>query len=132
VGRSDRNILDMIGATILCLFLASPLALAWRAWPRDRARLGGVRRRLTFAALLLSTASWTFVLLFTLRMYLVHKRVSFPENLHDWAWHVARFGGALAVVAVPVSFIGVGQTRVFAVLGAMLQWLWIAFAFASV
>jgi len=36
-----------------------------------------------------------------LRMVVVNQNVSFPENLHDWAWDIARVGAILATLAAP-------------------------------
>jgi hypothetical protein len=110
-------------AGLVLIVLAVPIALALRAWRRDRARLGSVRRLFGWTALALTTAASALLVVFWLRMDVVNQRVGFPQNLNDWALTVARNGFLLATLAVPMNAVSIGRTRVLGLLAAVVAWL---------
>jgi len=117
---------------VLLVCLNIPLAFALRAWPHDRIRLGLLRQRAGWTALALTAGTSAFLALTLLRLNVVNRRVSFPENLHDWAFTAARIGLWFATAAMPMNLANIGRTRLYGLLATLVPWLFLNFIFASV
>lgn len=124
--------LNEIVGLVLFAVPTIPLAFALWAWRRDRVRLGPVRRGFGWAALALTTAALVLYVAFGLRMSVVNERVRFPENMHDWALTVARIGFLMATLAILMTAVSIGRTRLLGLIAAVLLWLFYATIFVSV
>jgi hypothetical protein len=116
---------------LLLVPVAVPLALAIRAWPRDRVRLGAIRQRLGWTAVALTTAAAVFLAVFFVRAAVALPRATFPETVHDWALTAGRISLWLATAALPLSAAGIGRSRLYGLLATVLAWCLCLFMLAG-